>query len=113
MKQLLEDYQRRLVTIEKLIAKNTNNGSISDVQRATRLQTKAGEFRSIITELEREMRNHPIDTTECTCVMDVIKLIPQQGQVQYDLTRQLQELRIAANMLGLYDAADYLKPEEK
>lgn len=43
-------------------------------------------------------------------VLDVIKEIPQQGQVQYDLQRQLRELRIAANKLGLYDAADFLRP---
>lgn len=41
-------------------------------------------------------------------VLNVIAKIPQQGQVQYDLTRQLSELRVAANKLGLYDAADYL-----
>jgi hypothetical protein len=44
-------------------------------------------------------------------VLDVIKDIPQQGQVQYDLTQQLRELRIAANKLGLYDAADFLRPK--
>ena len=43
-------------------------------------------------------------------VLDVIKEIPQQGQVQYDLQRQLRELRFAANKLGLYDAADFLRP---
>ena len=43
-------------------------------------------------------------------LLDVIKEIPQQGQVQYDLQRQLRELRIAANKLGLYDAADFLRP---
>ena len=42
-------------------------------------------------------------------VIDVIKDIPQQEQVQYDLQRQLRELRIAANKLGLYDAADFLR----
>ena len=41
-------------------------------------------------------------------VLDVIKEIPQQGQVQYDLQRQLRELLVAANKLGLYDAADFL-----
>ena len=41
-------------------------------------------------------------------VLDTIKGIPQQPQVQYDLTRQLTELRVAANRLGLNDAADYL-----
>lgn len=45
-----------------------------------------------------------------TEVLDVIKEIPQQGQVQYSLQRQLQELRVAANKLGLYDAADFITP---
>lgn len=44
-------------------------------------------------------------------VVDIIKDIPQQPQVQYDLRRQLDELRTAANKLGLYDAADYLRPK--
>ena len=44
-------------------------------------------------------------------VLEAIKDIPQQPQVQYDLNRQLRELRIAANKLGLYDAADYLRPK--
>jgi hypothetical protein len=42
-------------------------------------------------------------------VLDVIKTIPQQRQVQYDLQRQLRELRVAANKLGLYDAADFIR----
>lgn len=42
-------------------------------------------------------------------VVDIIKDIPQQPQVQYDLNKQLEELRIAANKLGLFDAADYLR----
>lgn len=44
-------------------------------------------------------------------IMETIEKIPQQPQVQYDLTRQLRELRIAANKLGLYDAADFLRPK--
>ena len=42
-------------------------------------------------------------------VISVIKNIPQQQQVQYSTEQQLFELRIAANKLGLYDAADYIK----
>lgn len=44
-----------------------------------------------------------------TLVLDIIKETPQQKQVQYDLVRQLRELRIAANKLGLYDAANFIK----
>lgn len=42
-------------------------------------------------------------------LIDIIKNIPQQKQVQYDLNRQLRELRFAANRLGLYDAADFIR----
>ena len=45
----------------------------------------------------------PADT-----VLDVIKDIPQQKQVQYDTQTQLLELRVAANKLGLYDASDFI-----
>lgn len=41
-------------------------------------------------------------------VMDTIKNTTQHTQVQYDLKRQLSELRIMANKLGLYDASDFL-----
>lgn len=42
-----------------------------------------------------------------------INNIPQQPQVQYSLMEQLEQLRLAANKLGLYDAADYLKFDKK
>lgn len=48
-------------------------------------------------------------STNDKSVLDVIKKIPQQRQVQYNLQTQLSELRVAANKLGLYDAADFLR----
>ena len=53
MKILLEDYQRKLKTVKELIADNKNNGSIHDEKRAERLQTKAGEYRTFIVDIER------------------------------------------------------------
>lgn len=47
---------------------------------------------------------------EKSVTLKVIEEIPQQQQVQYDLHRQLSELRAAANRLGLYDAADFIRP---
>lgn len=44
-----------------------------------------------------------------TTALDIIKEIQQQEQAQYDLQRQLLELRVAANKLGLYDAADFIR----
>lgn len=41
-------------------------------------------------------------------VKETIKNIPQQSQVQYDMNQQLFELKLAANKLGLYDAADFI-----
>lgn len=38
----------------------------------------------------------------------VIAAIPQQSQRQYSTDEQLQMLILAANKLGLYDAADQL-----
>jgi len=38
-----------------------------------------------------------------------IKAIPQYSQVQCATNTQLEYLRMAANKLGLYDAADFIK----
>jgi hypothetical protein len=42
-------------------------------------------------------------------LLETIENTPQHPQVQYDLQRQLRELRVMANKLGLYDAADFLR----
>lgn len=44
-----------------------------------------------------------------TPAINTIKEISQQPQAQYSLEQQLAELRVAANKLGLYDPADFLK----
>tara|TARA_R110000803_G_scaffold101541_1_gene169467 strand:+ start:385 stop:531 length:147 start_codon:yes stop_codon:yes gene_type:complete len=41
-------------------------------------------------------------------LLEVIENTKQLPQVQYNLERQLIELRVMANKLGLYDAADFL-----
>jgi len=42
-------------------------------------------------------------------LLETIESTKQLPQVQYDLQRQLRELRAMANKLGLYDAADFIK----
>lgn len=42
-------------------------------------------------------------------VNKTIKELPQLPQVQYDTLKQLQQLYLAANKLGLYDAADIVR----
>ena len=44
-----------------------------------------------------------------TPYVEAIRAIPQQPQTQGPLTDQLLALRVAANRLGLWDAADYLR----
>jgi hypothetical protein len=41
-------------------------------------------------------------------LIQTIENTKQLPQVQYALQRQLRELRVMANKLGLYDAADFL-----
>ena len=53
MKTLLEDYQHKLTAIKELIITNTNNGSINDISRKTRLETTANEYRAFIVDINR------------------------------------------------------------
>jgi hypothetical protein len=53
MKTLLEDYQRKLKTVNEYIAKEKNDGSIVDVLWIERLNTKASEYQSFIVDIER------------------------------------------------------------
>jgi hypothetical protein len=53
METLLEDYKRKLKTVNDLLLNNKNNGSIMDEKRTERLNTKASEYRSFIVDIER------------------------------------------------------------
>ena len=64
MKQLIEDYKRRLATIEQLNFEFKSNGSEHDIRKKERFNTKASEYRTIITELERIESNHIVLTKE-------------------------------------------------
>jgi hypothetical protein len=44
-------------------------------------------------------------------LLKVITVIPQQTQRQYSTDEQLRALVVAANKLGLYDAADRIERE--
>lgn len=60
MKHLIEDYKRRLKTITDILDTEKSNGSISDVERFTRLRTKQSEYRTFIAELERTDKPYEI-----------------------------------------------------
>jgi len=55
----------------------------------------------------QEPRNEGLDETTCSAV---IRQIPKTPQSQHALCDQLSLLWAAASRLGLYDAADFIRP---
>jgi hypothetical protein len=53
MKILIEDYKRRLQAVNTILEKGKNSGSVADIEKFQRLNTKASEYRTFIVELER------------------------------------------------------------
>ncbi len=68
------------------------------------------EAQEIVWDYEEQLKLQNVSQCANATVIDLIGMTPQGSQVQYSLQRQLQELRIAATKLGLYDAADFIKP---
>jgi hypothetical protein len=67
MKDLLDDYKRRLATIEGMIAEFKSNGSEHDIRKDERFKTKASEYRTMIVELERVIaKTEPVEDS-CDC----------------------------------------------
>ena len=60
-----------------------------------------------------ELRNEVLNKQNMKNIklLEVIENTKQLPQVQYSLERQLIELRVMANKLGLYDAADFLNKQ--
>lgn len=54
MKQLLEDYERRLVSIQKMIDELPSKNCPTNPDHI-RLTTKRSCYRTVITEIEREL----------------------------------------------------------
>jgi SepF-like predicted cell division protein (DUF552 family) len=53
MKELIEDYKRRIKTIENELKYFQSTGSINDIKKVERLTTKLFEYRVFIADLER------------------------------------------------------------
>ena len=64
MKTLLEDYQRRLVTVEETIKTTENTGSQNDIAKMARLKTKASEYRTFIVEIQRAIEREKGEQVE-------------------------------------------------
>ena len=71
------------------------------------------EARTAAIEKANELRNEVLNKQNMKNIklLEVIENTKQLPQVQYGLERQLIELRVMANKLGLYDAADFLNKQ--
>ena len=68
MKQLIEDYKRRLATVNEMIEESAN--ARKGIEEHQRLLTKAGMFRTFIAELEREFKSKLSATEEVWVIQD-------------------------------------------
>jgi len=78
METLLEDYKRKLKNVNEMLDfdSNINNGSINDIKRFERLNTKASQYRAFIVDIERAIKRETERRKE-----ENIKLI--QNQITY------------------------------
>ena len=58
MKEIVDDYKRRLETITETIETTSDTGSKNDIAKMARLKAKQAEYRTIIAELERSYRQY-------------------------------------------------------
>jgi hypothetical protein len=114
MKQLIEDYKRRLKNINEVIKDFKSNGGENDLKKAERLNTKASEYRTFIVELERIERNVQIPIP--TGMLDKNNKMLYENDILPDQTPKLVSL-IDFNMLKEQKASlnyviDYLETEQ-
>ena len=55
MKTIIEDYERRLKSVEDMLNNFKSSGSINDIRKDERLKTKASIYRTLIAELKHEL----------------------------------------------------------
>jgi len=75
MKQLIDDYKRRINTLIIDLNLFKSTGSINDVKKVERLTTKLFEDRTFVVELERIQRENTIDPSEIPNVCETISTV--------------------------------------
>jgi hypothetical protein len=90
-------------TIAKMHYLNKASNTVDKLYRQNRIKS----LEKLITE---QLILSDVSHSKNLTLLKTIENTKQLPQVQYDLQRQLIELRVMANKLGLYDAADFIKP---
>ena len=113
MKQLIEDYKRKLKNIDEMIKGFKSTGSENDLKKETRLTTKASEYRTFITELERiESNVQPDETPKLVSLIDFSMLKEQKASLNYVIdyleTEQIMGT-CSNNLIGLLNLIDSIQ----
>jgi hypothetical protein len=96
MKILIEDYERRLNTIEETIKITSNTGSQHDIAKMARLNAKAREYRTFISELnEAQRRVDEAEAQEEDRISTLARLYYRYGKTSNnDIREYLKHIKI-------------------
>lgn len=79
MKQLIEDYKKKIETLANDLRLYKSTGSINDIKKVERLTTKLFEYRAFVIDLERIERNvQPDETPKLVSLIDFTTLRTQK-----------------------------------
>jgi hypothetical protein len=120
MKQLIEDYKRRLATVKEEIAKINESGNDAEDITLIRLGTKASEYRTFISELERlESNVQPDQTPQLVNRIDFSMLRTQKKTLieiidQYELNKNVMVSKLlkeseASDLNGILNLIDSIQ----
>lgn len=90
METLLEDYKRKLKSVNELISKQRSNGSIVHQRREERLNTKASEYRAFIVDIERSMAR---TLNEAKATLPINSVVFSEAELKAKLEEQKEEHR--------------------
>ena len=113
MKQLIEDYKRKLKNINEMIKGFKSTGSTNDLKKETRLTTKASEYRTFITELERiESNVQPDETPKLVSLIDFTTLRTQKKtliEIIDDMEKRGVEPERVSDLNGILNLIDSIQ----
>jgi len=75
MRELIDDYKRKVETLTTDLSHLKSNGSINDIKKVERLTTKLFEYRTFVAELERVQRESIIDPSEIPDICETISTV--------------------------------------
>ena len=126
MKQLIEDYKKKIETLTNDLRLYKSTGSINDIKKETRLTTKLNEYRAFVVELERlnvqnDNKSNPIvlitdETPQLISRIDFTTLRTQKKSLikiidQYELNKNVMVSKEseALDLCGILNLIDSIQ----